>query len=58
MFMPPKPNVEKKMKIQTSVATPSTNPIRTFFKRKMKAVRETISKALEPPRSVQHATRN
>jgi len=56
--MPPKPNVEKKMKIQTSVATPSTNPIRAFFKRKIKAVRETISKALEPPRSVQHAVRN
>jgi len=33
MFCTEKVNVTRKMKIQTSVAIPTTNPIRNFFKK-------------------------
>ena len=46
MFVQPKPNVTRKMKIQTSVPTPITNPVTKFFKK----VSYQISKVLAPDR--------
>jgi len=47
--MPPKPNVTHTMKIKTSVETPPINPIRNYFFKKIKSIREAISNAFEPP---------
>lgn len=45
MFLPPKPDVERKMKITTSVETPPTNSLQKFLKstsKKMSDIKEKI----------------
>lgn len=45
MFLPPKPDVERKMKIATSVETPHTNSFKKFLRstsKKMSDIKEKI----------------
>ena len=50
MFLPPKPDVERKMKIATSVETPPTNSLQKFLRstsKKMSDIKEKIKEGFK-----------